>query len=240
MFKFARLVLGAGIIFGASAAMAGDLRPDEADAIMDACRADYHELCPRVVPGDGRVARCLMDHERDLAPRCLQSLKAASAAEDCEADYRRLCRDVPKGKEAFQCLADRMDRLEPACRRVVAANAPYMQSREERYSYNDPYNSRPSPDRPGYEGPYSGSSAYNGRMAPGEAYDAGRGPDGRRGDPRYDGERPRGEAPEPYRYGPGYTDRYAGGGFPRSRPDDDEDEVNYPRPRYGEAARPPY
>ena len=62
-------------------------------------------------------------------------------------DYQRLCPGVAKGQQAFQCLADRIDRLMPACRRVVSANAPYMR-RDERYSYNGGYNARPVLPRP--------------------------------------------------------------------------------------------
>ena len=255
MFNIARYVIGAGLIFGATAAVAGDLRPDTADSIMDACRSDYHRICSEVVPGDGRVARCLMDHERDLAPYCLQSLKSASAAEDCMPDYQRFCPDVPKGQEAFRCLAQRMERLEPACRRVVAANAPYMQPRGDRYSSNEgpaPYGPRPYPDRAPYpyEGPYPGPYAYDGYSGPaepqGRPYGGYAGFGERRDAPRYGAgaygdEAPRGDSRsgDSYHYGPGYGGQYAGDGTPRFKPWEEEDEGNYatpprdgPRPRY--------
>jgi hypothetical protein len=165
MLKIARYVLGAGLMIGATAASAGDLVPDAADGIMNSCRPDYHRVCGYVVPGEGRAARCLLDHQREIAPSCLLALRIASAVEDCMPDYERYCRGVPKGSPAFQCLADKIDRLVPACRRVVDANAPYMLPREGRYADNrgaDPYYRAPAPySRPApYGGQYPGAYAY--------------------------------------------------------------------------------
>jgi Cysteine rich repeat len=251
MYKFARYVVGAGLVFGANVASAGDLRPETADSLMDACRSDYHRICPDVVPGDGRVARCLMDHDRELTPYCLQSLRTASAAEDCQADYQRFCRDVAKGPEAFRCLADRMERLEPSCRRVVAANAPYMQPRGDRYSSNEesaPAGPRPYADRPPYPygAPYPGPYSYDGYSGPGEPRYKPNGGEPAQGEPRY-GPRYR----DAYgnwqsRIDPGsgdsdrYGERYAGEGATRVQPWEDDDERSYPRPGYDRGARPPY
>ena len=126
MLKIASYMLGAGLIIGAAAASAGDLAPGAADPIMNSCQRDYHRLCSFVLPGHGRVARCLLDHEAQLAPNCRQALSIASSVEACSGDYERFCPGVPRGPQAFQCLADRMDLLMPQCRRVVSANAPYM------------------------------------------------------------------------------------------------------------------
>jgi hypothetical protein len=236
MFKLARCILGAGLVFGATVASAGDLPADTADGVMGACRSDYHRICSEVVPGDGRVARCLMDHERELTSYCLQSLRIASAAEDCMPDYRRFCRDVPKGQEAFRCLAGQMERLEPTCRRVIAANAPYMQPRADHYSYNDPYNPRSYADEPPYEGPYSGPYARDGYSEPAEQYSGDLGATERQSDLRYREEPSRGNSntSDAYHYGPGYGDRYAGDTKPRFRSYDEEDESSYGglRPRY--------
>jgi hypothetical protein len=137
MFKFAHLILGAGLMFGASAASAGDLMPDSADGIMNACRADFHRMCSYVAPGEGRAARCLLEHKAELTPPCLSAIKIATDVEACTADYQRFCPGVPAGPNAFRCLADKMDALVPACRRVVSANLPYMlPGGERRYGYN--------------------------------------------------------------------------------------------------------
>ena len=161
MVKFARYILGAGLIFGATAAMAGDLPPEMAEGVMNTCRADYHRLCSDVVPGDGRAARCLLDNQRELAPPCLKAVKLAYAIHACMPDIHRYCEGVPRGPQAFGCLAERMDMLRPECRRVITANAPYMMPPGgERYGYNGggqgPYG-RPGPYSPGQYGsnPYA-------------------------------------------------------------------------------------
>ncbi|MGA7324520.1 MAG: cysteine rich repeat-containing protein [Rhodomicrobium sp.] len=173
MFKFASVIFGAGLVFGGVPALAGDLPPDTADNVMNACRAEYHRVCSYVVPGEGRVARCLMDHEVELAAPCLKTLKLAFAIEACMPDYRRLCQGVPSGPQSFECLANRMQALNPECRRVVTANAPYFERRSEPYGYNrrpvpygDTYAGRarvPSDDANPYRGPVPYGDTYAGR-----------------------------------------------------------------------------
>ena len=150
MFKFVKYLIGAGLIAGSTTvAAAGDLPPEIIDSVMASCRPDYHNLCSFVVPGGGRVARCLLDHETELAPPCLKSIKLAYAMEACMPDYRRLCNGVPPGGgQIVECLASRMEALAPECQRVVSANAPYASPGHERYSYNHgPL--RSSRDQPG-------------------------------------------------------------------------------------------
>ena len=174
MFKFVKYLLGAGLIAGSTTvAAAGELPPEILDSVMASCRPDYHRLCSYVLPGDGRVARCLLDHETDVAPSCMKSLKIAYAMEVFMPDYRRLCNGVPPGGgQILECLGSRMEALAPECQRIVSANAPYASPGHERYSYNrgpygggttNPeayrYEPRPSetapyPDRP-YEDRYA-------------------------------------------------------------------------------------
>lgn len=236
MLKIASYMLGAGLIIGAAAASAGDLAPGAADPIMNSCRPDYRRLCSYVLPGHGRVARCLLDHEARLAPNCRQAIRIASSVEACSGDYERFCPGVPRGPQAFQCLADRMDLLMPQCRRVVSANAPYMPRQQERYGYNGgqaPYQA-PAP----YQGPapYAGPDRYGYQGAPSdeERYPSQGAPQSRpyddyayRGGPRYD-DRYAAEGPPQsrpydgyaYQSGPGYGDPYAQEPAPRYRPYD--------------------
>jgi hypothetical protein len=154
MLKSLKIILGAGVIFGATAASAGGLPPEVLDNVMQTCRADYHRVCSEVVPGSGRVGRCLLDHETELAPSCLKAIKLAYAIEACMPDYRRFCNGVaPGGGQIVECLSERMESLAPECQRVVSANAPYAAPGRERYSfyrgqsYGDPYRDRPYEDR---------------------------------------------------------------------------------------------
>jgi hypothetical protein len=150
---------------------------DVADGIMNSCRPDYHRICSNVPPGDA-VARCLLDHQAELSPNCLQNLEIASAVKECAPDYRRLCPGVPGGLQAFQCLADRMNMLAPSCQRVVGANLPHMQPRGERHGDNGvraPYvapvpNFGPVPYGAGPS--YDGGNAYGNLTQGGQSFDS--------------------------------------------------------------------
>jgi hypothetical protein len=145
MLKLIKFVLCAGMMTGATVAMAADLPAEVTNDVMETCRADYHRVCSEVLPGDGRIGRCLLDHERELSPGCLKKVKFAYAVEVCMPDYHRFCQGVPAGAaNAVECLSHRMGALHPECERVVAANAPYFMPEGPRYGDNR------------YEGPNSG------------------------------------------------------------------------------------
>ena len=136
-------------------------------------------------------------------------------------DYERYCRGVPGGAEAMACLSGRLDLLHPTCRRVVAANEPYMRDpRAEQYGYRqDPYGA------PG-GAPY----AYEGRAPYGGGYQGVQPYEPRDGEaaaeaPRYQpyGQDPYGAPPQGSgRYAeappPQSSDRYAGDDEQRFQP----------------------
>jgi len=43
--------------------------------VRQLCEADYHRLCPTVVPGGGRILRCLLDNDKDLSSACRAALQ---------------------------------------------------------------------------------------------------------------------------------------------------------------------
>jgi hypothetical protein len=43
-----------------------------------ACRADYRKFCTGVMPGGGRLIKCLSKHTNDLTPDCQKVVKANS------------------------------------------------------------------------------------------------------------------------------------------------------------------
>jgi hypothetical protein len=233
MFKLAKFIISALLAAGAPAALASDVPQSVADSMMKSCRADYHRICSDVVPGSGRASRCLLDHETELSPACLQAVKTAHAIEVCSPDYRNYC-DGRDGSQAMQCLAGRMGALQPECRRIVAANAPYMSQQPQRY-----VNDRAGPYGWRGLGPYSyrGGSEDEDRDADeGEAS----GPNG-----------PYGAYPSPYRY-PGqpgaqgvypYSGRQAfGGAYPYPGRPGPDGAYAYGRPApegtYPDAVRP--
>ncbi len=212
MFKFVKYLLGAGLIAGSTTvAAAGDLPPEVLDSVMASCRPDYHRLCSFVVPGDGRVGRCLLDHETELAPPCLKSIKLAYAMEACMPDYRRLCNGVaPGGGQILECLGSRIEALAPECQRVVSANAPYA-GPGPRYSYN----------RGPYGGPVTNPEAYRYEPRPSEAAPY---PDR----PYEDRYADRGYAPRPYGDAPYPDQGYNNPGYQQPGPNYPPAEENVP------------
>jgi hypothetical protein len=172
MVKIAKYIIGAWFMTGASVAWAGDVPQDVADSMMRSCRADFHRICPDVVPGAGRAAACLLDHQAELSPPCLEGVKTAHAIEVCTPDYRRYC-DGAKGRQAMECLAGRMQELQQECRRIVAANAPYMNRDSSRYAYGGsaPYGS-PGQDPYAYRGGPEDEDNYAGEGGPSASYGA--------------------------------------------------------------------
>lgn len=59
------------VILAARAASAQQPSP----AVREVCAADYHRLCPTVVPGGGRILRCLLDNDKDLSSKCRVALQ---------------------------------------------------------------------------------------------------------------------------------------------------------------------
>lgn len=221
MFKSVRYLVGVGLLASATAAAAVELPPEVLDSVMAACRPDYHRVCSFVAPGDGRVGRCLLEHELELAPPCLKAIKIAHAMEACMPEYRRFCNGVAAGGDGgqvVQCLAERMEALAPECQRVVSANAPYAAPGHDRYGDNRgpaPYGEAYRFDaRPGEGQPYPDEGvnrdrAYDDRYAD-RSYD-------RYGGPPYGERQP-------------YSDQgYNGPGYPQPAPGYQE-PGNYPSP----------
>jgi hypothetical protein len=113
---------------------------------------------------------CLLDHETELSPACLEAVKTAHAIEVCTPDYRQYC-DGAKGQQALECLAGRMESLQPGCRRIVAANAPYMNRRPGRFAYGGPgpYG-MPGPAPYPYRGGQGDEERYEGEGGPNGPY----------------------------------------------------------------------
>ena len=107
------LLLVLGAIHSARAAPADILQP---------CREDVQKYCPQVIPGQGRMAHCLKDHQADLSPACRTHLKTMfdhmlEAREACSADAHRLCPDVKGGHgRIIACLKNHERELSDSCK----------------------------------------------------------------------------------------------------------------------------
>lgn len=89
------------------------------------CAQDRRRLCSHVVPGGGRIVRCLMDKVESAAPQCRRHIDKVLAADDawnaCQPDIARHCSGVlPGGGRVVSCLSGNKDRLSRACLKGLA------------------------------------------------------------------------------------------------------------------------
>jgi len=47
---------------------------DKAKEVADACKGDAEKVCKDVKPGEGRILKCLKQHETELSPSCKEQL----------------------------------------------------------------------------------------------------------------------------------------------------------------------
>lgn len=52
-------------------------RAEPSSAARQACEADYRRLCAAVLPGGGRILKCLHQHDGDLTPGCRSALESS-------------------------------------------------------------------------------------------------------------------------------------------------------------------
>jgi hypothetical protein len=86
------------------------------------CAEDAAKLCKGVQQGEGRIARCMKEHEAELSPACKQNIAKAKervkeAAAACKADAEKVCKDVkPGGGRILRCLKQHEDSLSSECK----------------------------------------------------------------------------------------------------------------------------
>jgi hypothetical protein len=86
------------------------------------CADDVAKYCKDVKPGDGRIARCLKENEKQLSPACKSSIEESKkrikdAHQACEADAQKFCKDVKPGQgRIVKCLREHEKDLSPQCK----------------------------------------------------------------------------------------------------------------------------
>jgi len=63
------------IIAFLGALIAGSSAYAQTAAEQAACKADYEKFCAGVMPGGGRIVKCLNEHLAELSPQCQQVVK---------------------------------------------------------------------------------------------------------------------------------------------------------------------
>jgi hypothetical protein len=89
-----------------------------------ACGTDVQEFCSNVEPGEGRVFRCLGEHQRELTATCKEETarleegreRVATLVRSCTADVESLCPGVPRAAGAvLACLGANESKLSSGC-----------------------------------------------------------------------------------------------------------------------------
>ncbi len=89
------------------------------------CKADAEKLCKDVQPGDGRMARCLKQHEGSVSPACKNAMlqarqKMQALREACRSDAKQYCRGVKPGHgRMLTCLKQNEGKLSEGCRAAM-------------------------------------------------------------------------------------------------------------------------
>ena len=96
------------------------------EMIKEACQPDAEKFCKGIKPGEGRIAACLMAHERELAPACQKLVERVETAarevrEACQPDAEKLCQGIrPGGGRILACLKSHEAELSGPCKAVLA------------------------------------------------------------------------------------------------------------------------
>jgi hypothetical protein len=88
-----------------------------AASAQEACRAEVDKFCKDIKTGEGRVLKCLQEHEADLSDACRARLNTINQFMACIDDVMRLCPgNEPVGGEAIKCLRLHESDLSTACK----------------------------------------------------------------------------------------------------------------------------
>jgi len=86
------------------------------------CAEDAAKYCKDIQPGEGRMARCMKEHENELSAACREHIAqmkhwGKEIHEACQDDAMKLCKDVkPGGGRIARCLKEHREELSPGCR----------------------------------------------------------------------------------------------------------------------------
>lgn len=91
------------------------------------CKVDKEKFCSSIEKGDGRIVKCLKEHENELSPSCKafkESKKESrqQAREVCKEDVKKLCDSVEQGEgRKVKCLIEKQSQASPACQQAIAS-----------------------------------------------------------------------------------------------------------------------
>lgn|SRR4030066_853422 len=86
------------------------------------CKADIEKFCKNIKPGQGRLAKCIKAHEKDLSPACKNRTetdreKLPAFIKACKPDTDALCRGIKPGDgRLIKCLKENKSLLSIPCK----------------------------------------------------------------------------------------------------------------------------
>ena len=102
---------------------------DSVKAKDEPCKADLEKFCQGVQPGEGRIAKCLNEHEAELSQECKASMKSSTMeakevvdafSQACGKDVETLCKGVPPGEGRIaKCLTEHEAELSQECKASI-------------------------------------------------------------------------------------------------------------------------
>lgn len=109
------------VVFIAAAVCIG-FRVPQAFAQRGACAEDVAKFCKDVQPGQGRILKCMKEHENELSAGCKEHVAQMKQhrqefREACDDDIVRLCGNVKYGGGMMlKCLKQNENELTPQCK----------------------------------------------------------------------------------------------------------------------------
>jgi hypothetical protein len=87
------------------------------EEFAEACKPDAEKLCKGVPPGQGRIARCLVEHKSELSAGCREKIARAESRHPCMKDVKAFCKGVQPGEGRIaQCLKSHEAELSAECK----------------------------------------------------------------------------------------------------------------------------
>jgi hypothetical protein len=87
-----------------------------------ACKADFEKFCKDVKPGQGRIVKCMKEHEAELSLACIDQIaadreKAQEFIKACKPDADKFCKDIKPGHgRIIKCLKQNEAQLSAPCK----------------------------------------------------------------------------------------------------------------------------
>lgn len=92
-------------------------------AEVGSCKDDIKKFCQGVKAGQGRVKKCLTEHEAELSDTCLKQRNSRKKVKfsECAEDIKKYCSDIKKGKGRIKaCLRQKnKDDLSGTCQKAL-------------------------------------------------------------------------------------------------------------------------